>query len=350
MDKLRWTTARGQMLVLAGIALAGFPFYAQRGPGTTPAPTVAGHGAADRVDSRTCTTCHQQIYADYAKTGMGRSFYRPGAGSPAENIAAANDFYHALSDTHFSMQVRNGDYFQRRWQVGPTGQEINAEEAKIDYVMGSGNHARSYLHQTARGTLIELPLGWYAEDRAPSPMSPSARHWGLSPGSDSGHPLTRRFVSYKCMFCHNGIPQIPPANEEPDSDPVFTGALPQGIDCQRCHGPGGRHIRTVQTRGSTRADVVASILNPARLSPKARMEVCMQCHLETSSGRIPAAIVRFNRAPFSFVPGEPLAAFMLTFDQAPGTGYDDKYEAVNSVYRLRKSQCFLQSAGKMTCE
>ena len=37
------------------------------------------------------------------------------------------------------------------------------------------------------------------------------------------------------------------------------------------------------------------IVNPAKLSPERRMEVCMQCHLETTSGRIPAVLQRFDR-------------------------------------------------------
>src|SRR5262249_1814966 len=155
---------------------------------------------------------------------------------------------------------------------------------------------------------------------------------------------------YKCMFCHNGIPQIPPDYDTPGTDPVFSGDLPEGIDCQRCHGPGGKHVRVVQTRGSTAEDVRASIVNPARLSSKLRMEICMQCHLKPPSGRLPATLVRFDRAPFPFAPGEPLDAFMLTFDHAPGTGHDDKFEAVSSVYRLRQSKCFLRSEGKLTCD
>jgi predicted CXXCH cytochrome family protein len=76
----------------------------------------------------------------------------------------------------------------------------------------------------------------------------------------------------------------------------------------------------------------------------------MQCHLETTSGPIPSSIVRFDRGPFSFVPGEPLGAFMLTFDHAAGTGHDAKFEAVSSVYRLRQSKCFLQSQGRLACD
>ena len=76
----------------------------------------------------------------------------------------------------------------------------------------------------------------------------------MSPGSDSDHPRTRRFISYKCMFCHNGIPRIPAGHEAPGSDPVFTGDLPEGIDCQRCHGPGGNHVRTAGSGGAQAAD------------------------------------------------------------------------------------------------
>ena len=56
--------------------------------------------------------------------------------------------------------------------------------------------------------------------------------------------------------------------------------------------------------------------------------------------------MRFNRGPFSFMPGEPLEDFMLFFDHAPGTGHDDKFEAVSSVYRLRQSQCFLEAKAR----
>ena len=229
------------------------------------------------------------------------------------------------------MSVRDGRYFQRRWQLDASGNQMNVEELSIDYVMGSGNHARSYLHRTSRGMLIELPLGWYPD---------KGGEWAMVPGSDTPHPQTRRFVSYKCMFCHNGYPEIPTANNAPGSDPVFVGDLPEGIDCQRCHGPGAEHARTAGR---------ANIVNPAKLSPERRMEVCMQCHLETTSGRIPAILQRFDRGTFSYVPGQPLAEFAISFDHAPGTGHENKFEAVSSVYRLRQSRCFLRSAGKLEC-
>ncbi|HVV47354.1 MAG TPA: tetratricopeptide repeat protein, partial [Bryobacteraceae bacterium] len=64
-----------------------------------------------------------------------------------------------------------------------------------------------------------------------------------------------------------------------------------------------------------------------------------------------ATLVRFDRGPFSFMPGQALESFALSFDHAPGTGHDDKFEIVGaSAYRLRQSQCFLKSEGKLTCD
>jgi tetratricopeptide (TPR) repeat protein len=294
------------------------------------------------VDARICAGCHSQIAQNHLHTGMGRSLFRPTSANTVEDYTSNNKFTHPLSETHYSMILRDGAYFQRRWQIGFGGKETNVEESRIDYVIGSGNHARSYLHRTARGTLIELPLGWYSE---------KGGYWGMSPGFDSRHPPTRRLVSYECIFCHNGNPLIPAGHDAPGSEPVFSGDLPEGIDCQRCHGPGGSHVRTAQTAGANREQIRASIVNPARLSPKLRMDLCMQCHLEPASTAIPALIRRFNRAPFSFTAGEPLGAFVLAFDHSPGAQHGDKFEIVgSSAYRLRKSRCFLESKDALTCD
>jgi len=130
---------------------------------------------------------------------------------------------------------------------------------------------------------------------------------------------------------------------------VYSDQLPQGIDCQRCHGPGGNHVLAVSQPGAKLADIRSAIVNPSRLGKDRGMEVCMQCHLETTSAFLPNVIRRFDRGPFSYRPGEPLSAFQLSFDHAPGSGREGKFEIVNSVYRLRQSKCFLESKGELGC-
>jgi Tfp pilus assembly protein PilF len=286
------------------------------------------------VNPKLCAGCHSAIAQAYQRTGMGRSFARPSG-------IAAGTFHHEASDTYYAMLQRDGSYYQRRWEIGFDGHESSVEEKRIDYVMGSGNHARTYLHRTSRGTLEELPLGWYTE---------SGGKWGMNPGYDRpDHPGSRRTITYECMFCHNAYPQIPAAHDQREPEPAFAGDLPEGIDCQRCHGPGARHVDAAQKAGAKREEVRAAIVNPARLSSDRQMEACMQCHLETTSFALPHSLFRFDRGPFSYRPGRPLADFILYFDHPAGAGKDDKFEIAGAAYRLRQSACFVKSAGMLTC-
>ena len=285
------------------------------------------------ADPKACAACHPQIAETYARTGMARSFgaIAPGAAMPP---IPGGTFRHEASEQTFTLPVRDGKTWLRREQDGAT------LEKPLDYWIGSGNHARSYLTRTASGELLELPATWYAE---------AGGHWGMSPGyARPDHAGFSRKINYACMFCHNAYPEIDASLEGRHRTTVFPERLPEGIDCQRCHGPGKAHIQTVQ-RGGSRDDVRRAIVNPARLDPVRRMEVCLQCHLETTSLRLPPSLTRFDRSVFSYRPGEPLENYALHFDHAPGAGYDDKFEFSSSPYRLRKSACFRASAGKLTC-
>ncbi len=297
----------------------------------------ASSGAPASMDA--CATCHRKIYESYRRTAMAHSFYQPQPENTIEDYRVNNRFYHPASETHFTMVERAGKYYQRRYQLGFQGKETNVDEQQIDFVLGSGNHARSYLHRTGAGALVELPLAWYAE---------KGGYWAMGPGYDRADQSdARRKVSYECMFCHNAYPKIPAGHGEPREEPIYASALPQGIDCQRCHGSGDRHVDVAQTAGATLEAIRNSIVNPARLDPQRQMEVCMQCHLETTSFPFPNSIWKYDREPFSYKPGEPLGDFMLFFDHGPAK--QDRFQIVSSVYRLRMSECFLRSGGALRC-
>jgi tetratricopeptide (TPR) repeat protein len=239
------------------------------------------------------------------------------------------------------MLRRNDRYYQRRWQVGFGGKETNVDEQTVDFVMGSGSHARTYLHQTASGALQQLPLGWYSE---------KGSYWAMNPGYDiPDQPNARRQINYECMFCHNTYPQIPAGHEQMQAEPRFIGTMPEGIDCQRCHGAGQRHVEITRTPGAPAQAIRAAIVNPARLSRERKEEICFQCHLETTSFQFTHSIFKYDRHPFSYRPGEPLSDFILYFDRAPRTKNEDRFQIVNSVYRLRMSQCYLRSNGALQC-
>jgi len=294
------------------------------------------------ADPKSCSQCHATEAAGYANTGMAHAFYTPQANDTIESPAKSREYYHTASDTYYSMAEHGGKYFQRRWQQGFNSKPDNIEELQIDYIMGSGNHVRTYLHREADGTLIELPLARYSE---------SGGHWGMNPGYDNAHPMTHRPITYECMFCHNGYPEIPAtAHRDLSANPVYSGALPEGIDCERCHGPGQAHVRAAQSPGVSVSQIRALILNPARLGKERQMEVCEQCHLETTSGSLPDRIRHYDQQPFGYMADQTLSNFNSYYSRDPKSGRTDNFEIVNAPYRLRQSRCYLKSEGALTCE
>ena len=78
---------------------------------------------------------------------MGRSFYRPAPENTVEDYSRNNTYYHEASGQYYTMNQRGGRYYQRRHQLAPGGGEINVIEKEIQFVLGSGNHSRTYSRQ-----------------------------------------------------------------------------------------------------------------------------------------------------------------------------------------------------------
>ncbi|MDX1983416.1 MAG: tetratricopeptide repeat protein [Bryobacteraceae bacterium] len=252
------------------------------------------------VDPAICARCHPGIAASFAKTGMGRSI------QPAR--LTGSTYYHRISNRHYRVSEREGAWYVRRHQMDAMGNETNVVEARVDLVIGSGNHARTPVSLASSDRLLQLPVSWYAENGG---------FWAMSPGYDKpDHLGFRREISDECLFCHAAYPA------------AWNQGRPAPIDCQRCHGPGEAHLRKPRQ---------GTIFNPARAPAHRKSEVCLQCHLETASQGIPNAIRRAGRAVYSYRPGEPLTDYVLHFDHADG--HEEKFEINHAAYRMRQSRC-----------
>jgi tetratricopeptide (TPR) repeat protein len=334
-SNLWWGAAAAAVAVLGGAL-----WRIQRRHAAAPEPSPSASGDRAYTDARSCQPCHASIFRTYQQTGMGRSLHRIDAARAVEDWSGKRVFHHEPSARYYTMYERGGRYFQRRHQLDSGGSETNVVEREIHYVLGSGNHARSYLHRAADGRIFQLPVGWYSE---------SGGFWGMNPGYDRPlHHDFRRRITYDCMFCHNAYPAIEAGADAFGRESYFRSALPEGIDCQRCHGPGRKHVETALERGSAPEAVRGAIVNPARLSRQLQLEVCLQCHLETTSARLPPYVHRFERGLLSYRPGEPLSDFVLHFDRSSAED-EDRFEIVSAPYRLSRSACFARSGGELTC-
>ena len=287
------------------------------------------------VDAARCAGCHAKIAQTYRQTAMSRSFFRLQPEKTIEDFDKNNLFYHSASKRYYKIYRKDGKYYQRRHQIGFDGHETNVVEKEMQFVMGSGAHTRTYLQQTSAGTLLQLPVAWYSENGG---------YWAMNPGYDRpDHQDFRRKITVECMFCHNSYPERVAGADAA----AFTGKIPEGIDCQRCHGPGQAHLRVVQNAGVTPQEARRSIINPAHLSLERQMEVCMQCHLESTAFPLPFSLRRYDRDAFSYRPGEALSDYVLHFDRPAGPD-GGTFEINHAAYRLRQSACF-RSSRTMTC-
>ncbi len=336
-DRCRFTSTAGWLgtgvVVAASLSFIGFSVRFR---------AADSFSTPQYVEPQICQPCHADIYESYQGVAMQQSFYKPSRENVVEDYTTANHFYHAPSDRHYRMIQRNGKFYQRRYQLDAQGEEKNVFELEVTHIMGSGNHARTYLNLSENGVLRQLPVSWY----------PQGQGWGMSPGYDHArHDDFRRRVSHSCMFCHNAYPRLPEPSDRYGQKSHFPQDLPSGIDCQRCHGPGSRHVALLSSGQAEVEEIREAIVNPARLNSERQMDVCMQCHVQTTLGKLGDRVRRAGRSVYSFRPGESLDEYIVHYDLVGSDPKNptDRFEIDSTAYRLLQSSCFVKSRGAMTC-
>lgn len=279
------------------------------------------------VDDAACGTCHADRAKTYAHVGMARSFYRP---KDFIEDFTAPPFFHARSQQYFEMRRRGDAILFRRYQLAPDGTPVNLFEQQVDWILGSGNHARTYLYRTPDGELYQLPIAWYSQ----------TREWRMAPGYDrADHQGVTRRVRHECMFCHNAYPAAAPEKLSYWRSQSFPPELPQGIGCQRCHGPGAQHVKT-PTRDT--------IVNPVRLGTRLRNDICYECHMQPTV--ILSGLRKFGRDIYSFRPGQKLDDYTARIDiDEADLPRAERFEINHHPYRLEQSRCFTESEGRLSC-
>ena len=237
------------------------------------------------------------------------------------------------------MELRSDEYWFRRYRLAKDGRKLDVFERKVDWILGSGNHTRVYLYQTADGAMFQLPLGWYSQDRK----------WEMAPGFEwKRHLGVMRTVRRQCMFCHNAYPDVEAGSDLFGMDDLFPHDLPEGIGCQRCHGPGARHVRLLH-EDETALDVIRNaIVNPAKLPRENLYSICYGCHMQPAVAM--TGVRKFGLQAYSFRPGEPLSDFRVDLDiKERDKTRIERFEINHHPYRLEQSRCFVESKGKLGC-
>lgn len=277
------------------------------------------------VGMETCKGCHANIYNTYIQTGMGQSF------GHATKQKSAADFTHAPVydkdlDFYYKPFWQNDSLYVMEYRT--EGRDTTHKLLqKVDYIVGSGQHTNSHIF-SKNGYLYQAPITFYTQKK----------QWDLAPGFEKGASSRfTRLIESECMTCHNGYPDFVKTSQ----NKYVT--IKTGIDCERCHGPGGLHVKEKMAGNivDTSKSPDYSIVNPRRLSTELQNNICQRCHLQG------IAVLNDGKTFFDFRPGMHLSEVMNVF-MPQYEGAQDKMIMASHVERMKKSDCYV-SSGKMSC-
>ncbi|MDZ4847264.1 MAG: tetratricopeptide repeat protein [Chitinophagales bacterium] len=269
------------------------------------------------VGMQTCRNCHEAIYQSYIKTGMGQSFHL------ATKEKSAADFnektvYDSIGNFYYRPFWKNDSMYMEEFRLEGSDTVFSRTE-HISYIIGSGQHTNSHLCNF-NGYIFQAPATFYTQQRK----------WDLAPGFEGGfNARFTRAIGFECMTCHNGLPQF-----EKTSLNKFS-AVPVGIDCERCHGAGGAHVKLKQAGilVDTANQIDYSIVNPGKLSQELQMSLCQRCHLQG------LAVLQEGKDFDDFKPGMHLSEVWNVF--LPETDASkSKFIMASQAERLVKSKCY----------
>ncbi len=290
------------------------------------------------VGMKTCMLCHQDIYNTFIQTGMGKSFDRATRqkssakfGPHAVVYDSAKDFYYHpfwKNDSLYIMEFRMSNSY--RLHHLPSGSQADAGEGdtiykriqQVNYIVGSGEHTNSHLY-SVNGYLYQAPVTFYTQQGK----------WDLAPGFSGGfNSRFTREIGLECMTCHNSYPDFVKGS----TDKYIS--VPNGISCERCHGPGALHVKAIQMGHitDTAKAIDYTIVNPAKLPVELQVDLCQRCHLQGN------AVLKPGKSFYSFKPGMRLSEVMDVF-LPKYEGMENEHIMASHAARLEMSQCFLQS-------
>ncbi len=276
------------------------------------------------VGKEQCRMCHAEIYDSYIQTGMGRSFHYATKQNSELDGSLMPIIYDSIKNLFYEPFFKYDSLYIKEFRL-KRKDTIHLLIKKIDYKIGSGHHTNSHIFEI-NGYLHQIPYTYYTQEEIAD----------LPPGFENGqNSRFTREIGLECMSCHNA-----------KSDHISLSSnkyntVPQGIDCERCHGPGEIHVKT-KLAGEfidTSKYIDYSIVNPSKLPLDLQFDVCQRCHLQGTS------VLAEGKSFESFKPGMKLEDVMDTY--LPKFEDDHSFIMASHVDRLKQSSCFQNT--DMTC-
>ncbi|MBB6270474.1 mono/diheme cytochrome c family protein [Pedobacter cryoconitis] len=262
----------------------------------------------------TCRTCHQQISDSYLQNPHQQTTHSIGIqtlGTPTPDTYSFND--------HLQVKIeKQGDVM---YQVAyMDGKQTTTR--RIDISIGSGEKAITY--GTWEGNqLKQLPLSYFKQIKG----------WANSPGFPQHTAYFGRIIDARCLECHSSFVDRKIIQDDPlkVKEELVSGSLVYGIDCERCHGPAGKHVEFHLEHPQEKAAKYIALYQT--LTKKQKMDACAVCHGGND--------MEILKSVFAFKPGDDLRSYYTNASGNTAKKAPDVHG--NQSDMLAESKCFIQS-------
>lgn len=276
------------------------------------------HDSVQYVGKQACKQCHAGIYNSFKQTGMGQSFGKATKTVSDADFSGHPTVYDSFKNFYYTPYWRDSNLFIKEYRLNDQGDTVHQRVEQVDYIIGSGHHTNSHLYQV-NGYLYQAPLTFYTQDQ----------QWDMPPGFGKGaNSRYSRMIKTECTTCHNMYPEADELSAN-----RYT-SMPEGIGCERCHGPGELHVKEKRMGNivdtSEKAD--RTIVNPSKLETSLKNDVCQRCHLQGNAVKKP------GKDFFDFKPGMKLSSVLTVF--RPQFESEDAFIMASHSERLQQSACF----------
>ena len=266
--------------VAAAIAIVWLPFPEFASQTKEPSGDLFHPLAPAYVGDAACAQCHARQSELHHASGHSRTLYATGLCETLSRLLD-HDFTDPYRKGVFRYECADGAVIATyRDTVG------NETRLPVQFAVGSGTHAQSFLTLVPDDTdvpkAVEHRVTLFAGETGIG-LTPSHKDEPIQEPIECLGRIKHGDQIRRCIECHSTT-----------SDVVGTQVsnLRANINCERCHGPGRRHLQAVETGNSD----LAILFGPGRSSALEEVQLCGQCH------RVPDSI---NRLPD---PDDPLLA------------------------------------------
>jgi hypothetical protein len=182
--------------------------------------------AARYLGDQACADCHPSQFKDHLTSNhaltlgpMTRKHLPPG-------FPRTGTFVDVATGVEYTLEEIEGRYLMSAHERG------SLESRKVDFVLGSGKRANTFVSLDGRSAIREFRMSFLADQG----------RWFVTPGQEGAGTDTigaqyPRHIGQRCFGCHSTV--LPESRMVPEERFM-------GVGCESCHGPGEGHVAAVR--------------------------------------------------------------------------------------------------------